>query len=114
MKRKRPTREQLIELARRDPEAIADSMLSLLDREEALMLKISQLELNSRTSSKPPSTDKGNFTNAPKTRSLREKSERKPGGQEGHPGSTLKQVEVPDQIVEHRLEGKRPKFAPLD
>ena len=74
MKKERPTREQLIELAKTDPEAIADLVLMLWDRVEkleeivtTLEAKIASLESNSRSSSKPPSTDKGNFTNPPKT-----------------------------------------------
>jgi len=61
----RPTREQLIQLAKSDPEAIADLVLALWDRVEALEAKVAQLERNSRTSSKPPSSDSGNFTNPP-------------------------------------------------
>jgi hypothetical protein len=66
MNQLRPTREQLIELARRDPEAIADLVLSLWDRVEALERKVAELQRNSRTSSKPTSSDKGNFANPPK------------------------------------------------
>src|SRR6056297_2315384 len=101
--RKRPTREQLIELAKSDPEAIADLVLMLWDRVEALEAKVAQLERNSRTSSKPPSSDSGNFTNPPKPKSLRRKSGRKPGGQKGRRGDTLEQVADPDHVVEHRL-----------
>lgn len=111
MKQNRPTREQLIELAKTDPEAIADLVLALWDRVdqlqarcEELEAKVAQLERNSRTSSKPPSSDSGNFTNPPKPKSLRKKSGRKPGGQKGHKGDTLKRVANPDHIVEHRLE----------
>jgi len=50
---------------------------------------------NSRNSSIPPSKDE----NRPKrNQSLREKSNRKPGGQEGHKGATLTMAEVPDDI----------------
>jgi len=54
---------------------------------------------NSQNSNKPPSTDprKG-------TRSLREKSGRKPGGQVGHPGATKGFVEKPDRLVIHAPE----------
>ena len=71
--------------------------------------RISDLErskkLNSSNSSKPPSSDglsKETVEKKPKrTNSLREKSDRKPGGQPGHAGTTLKQVDNPDQIIEH-------------
>src|SRR5664279_2001646 len=57
-----------------------------------------QLRANSRNSSKPPSTD-GPATPAP--RSLRGKSKRKPGGQDGHRGQTLAQVADPDVVIRH-------------
>jgi transposase len=58
-----------------------------------------QLGQNSRNSSKPPSSDSPFTKPAPK--SLRGKSGRKPGGQRGHPGSTLAQVADPDETVRH-------------
>ena len=102
----KPTREELIALAKADPEAIADLVLSLWARVEALEqleTRIAELERNSRSSSKPPSTDKGNFTNPPKPKSLRGKTGKKPGGQKGHPGSTLEKVTSPDHIEVHHF-----------
>ena len=104
MEGRRPSREQLIELAKTDPEAIADLVLALLDRIEILEAKMAAMERNSRTSSKPPSSDKGNFGNPPKPKSRRGKTGRKPGGQKGHRGDTLRQTDAPDHIVEHRLD----------
>ena len=100
----KPTREQLIALAKRDPKAIADLALSLWNRVEALAAKVAELQRNSRTSSKPPSSDKGNFANPPKPKSLRRKSGKKSGGQPGHLGSTRTQSATPDHIEEHRLD----------
>lgn len=54
---------------------------------------------NSRNSSIPPSKDE----NRPKkTNSLRQSSGKRPGGQSGHEGSTLKMTSLPDVIIEHR------------
>ena len=72
---------------------------------ERLKVKVAELEArlkaNSRNSSKPPSSD-GLAKPAPK--SLRRKSGRKPGGQQGHPGSTLAQVARKDLYEELRHE----------
>lgn len=53
---------------------------------------------DSHNSSKPPSTD-GFHKPAPK--SSRKKTGRKPGGQKGHPGSTLTLSENPDRVILH-------------
>ena len=58
-----------------------------------------RLGLDSRNSSKPLSTDSPFAKPAPK--SLRRKSDRKPGGQPGHPGSTLAQVADPNERLRH-------------
>lgn len=58
----------------------------------------SQLSKNSRNSHMPPSSDK---FNKPCPKSLREKTGRSTGGQEGHKGHTLKMSERPDYIIDH-------------
>ena len=58
-----------------------------------------QLGQNSRNSSKPPSSDSPFIKPVPK--SLRRKSGRKPGGQPGHPGSTLALVDDPNTRQRH-------------
>lgn len=58
-----------------------------------------QLGLDSRNSSKPPSSDSP-FTK-PTPKSLRGKSGRKPGGQPGHPGSTLRLIDDPKERLRH-------------
>jgi transposase len=59
-----------------------------------------RLAANSGNSSKPPSSD-GLAKPAPKPRSLRKKTDRKPGGQQGHDGTTLRQVAKPKHEVVH-------------
>jgi transposase len=59
-----------------------------------------KLSKNSKNSSKPPSTD-GYSKPAPK--SLRKKSDKSSGGQSGHKGHTLRMVEIPDFIDEHKV-----------
>jgi transposase len=58
-----------------------------------------RLAKDSHNSSLPPSSDR--FVRQPK--SLRTKSEKKSGGQEGHPGTTLRFSEAPDEVIEHRV-----------
>ena len=87
------SREEIIELCKRDPEAIADLILALMERVRVLE---DRLNKNSRNSSKPPSSD--GFR---RTSSQREPSGKKPGGQEGHERYFLKPVAKPDRIL-HR------------
>jgi len=57
-----------------------------------------RLRQTPRNSSKPPSSE-GLAKPAP--RSLRKKSGRRPGGQDGHKGAALMQVARPDREVRH-------------
>lgn len=62
---------------------------------------LDQLAKNSSNSGKPPSSD-GYEKPAPKSR--RKKSGKKPGGQNGHDGESLQQVENPDKVVLHKVD----------
>ena len=66
--------------------------------------RISTLEFqskkNSTNSHKPPSSD---GLRKPKTKSLREKTDRKTGGQTGHKGHTLHHTSYPDHIIRYSV-----------
>ncbi|MCH7534260.1 MAG: IS66 family transposase [Bacteroidetes bacterium] len=72
-----------------------------LEKENAMLReKLSKYEnpKNSQNSSLPPSKDE----NRPlRTKSLREKTGKRPGGQPGHDGNTLKMASTPDKILKH-------------
>lgn len=61
-------------------------------------LLVNRLGLNSRNSSKPPSSD----PNRPKAK--RPAGKRKPGGQKGHSGKTLQKFSDPDRIEEIKVD----------
>ena len=69
----------------------------------ALFARIEELErrlgLNSGNSGKPPSSD--GYKKPLRINNQREKTGKKSGGQEGHEGKNLRQVENPDKIVDH-------------
>ena len=77
--------------------AVQAERIAQLEAEVAELRR--RLGQNSRNSSKPPSSDSP-FTK-PAAKSLRRKSGGKPGGQNGHPGSTLSQASDPDEVVRH-------------
>ena len=79
------THEKMIEMCKTEPEAVADLVLFLLQQVEELTQRVHELEsrsnLNSRNSSKPPSSD---GYKEPSPKSLRGKSGKHSGGQLGH------------------------------
>ena len=97
------TREQIKSVYALGPDAIIDLLEQLMKKNELLVQQVAdlksriselenQIAQDSHNSSKPPSSDV--FTK--KTKSLRQPSNRKVGGQKGHRGNTLKRVSNPD------------------
>lgn len=62
-------------------------------------LLLNRITLNSKNSSRPPSTDPNR-----KKSSKKGKSSRKPGGQQGRNGITLEQVDDPDEVAELKID----------
>jgi transposase len=101
-----PPDEVLAALVASLRQELADA-LSVLEETRAELAgareRIAELEARlrqtPRNSSKPPSSQ--GLDKPPPPRSLRKKTGRKPGGQDGHEGSTLAQVARPDQEVRH-------------
>lgn len=102
------SREEIIQVYEQGPEAVVTLVMhlySIFERQqvqiEQLTTRVKELEdrlaQNSRNSSQPPSSD------APirRTKSMRTRSGKKPGGQKGHPGKTLKAHPNPNHIQHH-------------
>jgi transposase len=68
-----------------------------------VQILIQRLQLNSSNSSLPPSQD-GMRKKHRRFHLKRRKSDKKAGGQEGHEGETLEQVEDPDEIVDLEID----------
>ncbi len=99
------TKEEELQALREENRTLKALVAELLPLKEQLAqanARIKDLEerlaKDSRTSSKPPSSD--GLTRSP--RRPRRPSGRRPGGQVGHPGHTLSLVEQPDEVVRHR------------
>jgi len=94
------TRDQLLDIAKTNPEALVDIILALQEQVHILTQRVNQLEeqinKNSRNSSKPPSSD---GLKKPKPKSLRKRSGKKSGGQKGHKGHNLEKAEEPDYVI---------------
>jgi transposase len=69
----------------------------ITSQQERIKTLEGQVAKDSHNSSLPPSSDR--FVRAPK--SLRQKSGKKPGGQTGHRGHHLRQVQMPDEVLIH-------------
>jgi len=87
---------ELPNLSTLSPEQKDVLILSLFERIRLLEERLSK---DSHNSSKPPSSD--GLQRKPK--SLRKAGVTGPGGQKGHPGSTLKRSQTSDRVVTHAL-----------
>src|SRR2546423_8215885 len=91
------TKAKELEQLRQENSALRDQVALLSERISALE---AQLAKDSHNSHLPPSSDR--FHRQPK--SLRQKSGKKPGGQAGHAGNTLKLSETPVVVIVHAVE----------
>jgi transposase len=98
------TRDEIKTIYDAGPEMVVTLVLSLVEQIEQLTERVAELEArlatNSRNSSQPPSSDGP----AKPLKPTRQASGRKPGGQKGHPGTTLKPSPQPDHIERHAPE----------
>jgi hypothetical protein len=92
------TRQQeQITLLERELSLQQEQMTQFAEQVQALHERLAK---DSHKSHLPPSSDR--FSRQPK--SLRKKSGKKPGGQEGHPGKTLLFSPCPDEVLVHLVE----------
>src|SRR5690242_6978588 len=99
------TQEEELQAVReenRQLKALVAELLPLKEQLAQATARIKALEerlsKDSRTSSKPPSSD--GLGRLP--RSSRRPSQKRPGGQEGHAGHTLLMAQQPDEVLHHR------------
>ena len=94
------TRDEIRSIYQEGEEAV----VALIEQFQSRLAHIEeQIAKNSSNSSRPPSSDGlSKKPLDPMTTSLRKKTGKKVGGQPGHCGTTLAQVEHPEQVVVHR------------
>ena len=94
------------QLKRLDQESLIELILVLQEQLAAHQVLIQalqdQLAKDSRNSGKPPSSD---GLKKRRSQSLRQSGKRPRGGQPGHKGQTLTQVEEPQHVIRHALPG---------
>jgi transposase len=104
------SREEILTIYAQGPEAVVDLVEKLLSHQaelvqqvQTLTVRVQELETrlnkDSHNSHQPPSSD--GLAKLPRRRSRRRHSGKASGGQPGHAGTTLVQVEQPDEVVAH-------------
>ena len=107
-------REDILSVYEAGPEAVialVNNLCTIIEQQAAKITELEEriksleerLNKNSHNSSKPPSTDTYSTTK-PIVKSRRKKSRKKAGGQNGHPGTTLKMVDNPDETILHKVD----------
>ena len=94
-------KDELIRMLWPLQQQVQDLMAQMAVMQERIKQLEGQLALNSRNSSKPPSSD-GLRKPAPK--SLRPSGEKPNGGQQGHTGNTLRQSAHVDETIVHQAD----------
>lgn len=91
-------RKDILAIYNAGPEAVIDLIERLIERIKVLEDRLAK---DSHNSSKPPSSDiiRDRLPN-----SLRKPNGRKPGGQNGHNGNTLKMADNPDRVTNHPVD----------
>ena len=100
-------REEILAIYAQGPEAVVALVQALSTQYAAehatLRARVQALEdrlaIDSHNSAQPPSRDQ---PSKPAPKSLRQPSGRTPGGQPGHPGTTLAWSQTPEVVVTHR------------
>jgi len=86
-----------------------DFIIILIDKINHLEARVQELEeqisKDSHNSNKPPSSDNPYTKSEKKTKSRRKRSDKKPGGQQGHTGYSLQPTDDPDHKVTIKVEG---------
>ena len=100
-------REQILNAYKAGPEAVVslfeylqDTLVAVIEEHDARIEELEErINKDSHNSNKPPSSDefKGKFTKKG------EPSDKKPGGQEGHEGTTLRMVKHPNHVEVHEV-----------
>lgn len=83
-----------------EKDALISTLLAHITKQDERIKDLERrLGLNSENSNKPPSSD--GYDKKSRQTNLREKTDRKTGGQTGHKGSNLPQVDNPNRIIDH-------------